>query len=175
MDFKLAMLGVAVFVVLALMAAPAAVTAMVVVTPPEGGGGCTQEMTVDLIAGQHIDAGNVIVSVCNNNLNITYVTEDEWLLGELHLAVASSLDGIPQTKKGNPIPGKFNFTAHLEDYKTTYTFEIPLDGLSGTILIAAQAEVYKQADGGLLEETAWGEGVQFPGSNWAMYFSYNLP
>ena len=33
----------------------------------------------------------------------------DWRILETHLHIATSLAGIPQTKTGNPIPGKFEY------------------------------------------------------------------
>lgn len=61
-----------------------------------------------LIAGQHIDAGNVTVWNDGDNLYVQYVTTGGWVLTETHLHVATSLAGIPQ-KNGNPPPGQFDY------------------------------------------------------------------
>jgi len=67
-----------------------------------------------LYAGQDMLVGNVLVWDNGIELCVKYqLSEDAltkgWLLTETHLAVATSLAGIPQTKKGNPIPGKFPY------------------------------------------------------------------
>lgn len=63
---------------------------------------------VDLFAGQDILVGYIEVSNDETNLYVNFViTADDWCLEETHLAVATTVDGIPQTKKGNPIPGQF--------------------------------------------------------------------
>ena len=68
--------------------------------------------TVDLIAGQHIDVGDVVVQRVGDELCVEYQLSAEalaegWFLTETHLAIATDPSDIPQTKKGNAIPGQF--------------------------------------------------------------------
>jgi hypothetical protein len=62
-----------------------------------------------LYAGQDIDVGEIQVWNDDQNLYVKYVVDaTDWCLTETHLAVAYSLDDIPQ-KNGNPIPGQFPY------------------------------------------------------------------
>lgn len=135
---------------------------------------CGESSSVELMAGQHIDAGHVEVSNDGDYLYVKYVAEDGWELTETHLAVECSLGGIPTTNKGSPVPGQFEYGGG-HDSVTEYTYTIPLEGLEcESIFIAAHAVVEKE-DGGVLEETAWGNGTRFvEKGNWGMYFQYDL-
>ena len=93
-----------------------------------------------------------------------------------NLHVATSKNGIPRSKSGDPIPGQF---AYGDEYggclDAPVTFEIPLDEIDGgvgpgdTVAIAAHAEVEDDAR----QEGAWGEGTRFVArGNWAMSFTY---
>ncbi|BEP18351.1 hypothetical protein PYJP_17030 [Pyrofollis japonicus] len=66
---------------------------------------------------------------------------------ETHLAVAKSLDDIPHTKKGNPVPGKFPYKAVHNPPTTAVTYTIPLKDIGAkpgdTVYIAAHAVVMK--------------------------------
>ena len=67
-----------------------------------------------LYAGQHDLVGNVLVWDDGETLCVTYQLSPEalaegWLLYETHLAVATSLVGIPTNKSGNPKVGQFPF------------------------------------------------------------------
>jgi hypothetical protein len=124
-----------------------------------------------LYAGQDIDVGTVTVSA--GGTTIKYATTGDWVLNATHLHVGSSLADIPQTKKFNPIPGHFEYSAEHVPPVTTYTYTIPAQ--LGTLYIAAQAEVAFLDDEGVWqEETAWaGTSVghePFLGKNWATYF-----
>ena len=143
-----------------------------------------------LYAGQDMLVGEVLVWDDGENLCVKYQLNDEaiaegWLLTETHLAVATSLDDIPQTKKGNPIPGQFPYgdddLGGVEFYyqKCILFSDIGSEVVCDSeIIIAAHAVVCKLIDDVWTEEceTAWG-GVEvgkedFPGKNWATYFEY---
>lgn len=68
--------------------------------------------------------GTVCLETDAHFLYITYETTGGWLLNEVHLFVGESLDDMPQTNNGNPIPGQFPYTA--EDLDTdSFEFKIP--------------------------------------------------
>jgi hypothetical protein len=128
-----------------------------------------------LIAGQNYNAGTVSATFDTwlNTLTITYSTANtNWILLETHLDVQSSPENFPQNKKGNPIPGHFEYGATLSG-KTEWTQVIDMSSIEGYVVgyplyIAAHA-VVKNNFG--KRETGWGEGLPFPGNNWSMYFS----
>lgn len=94
---------------------------------------------VELIAGQTMDVGQVKVWNDDDTLYVKYETAG-WCLTETHLHLATSLDGIPQTKKGNPIPGQFDYSTEHSPCVTEYTYEIPLAWDPDTeLFIAAHA------------------------------------
>lgn len=108
----------------------------------------------DLIAGQHIDVGDVKVWNDADYLYLKYIVDTEgWCITETHLHVAISLEDIPQTKKGNPIPGQFDYKEE-HDCVTEYTYEIPLEwDPSDELFIATHAVVVQPIDGCF--ETVW--------------------
>ena len=132
----------------------------------------------DLIAGggnpkSAIDVGDVLVWNDGDTLYVKYViTEDGWCLTETHLHVATNSDDIPQ-KKGNPTPGHFDYNDE-HDCVTEVLYEIPLHEdwklCEADLFIAAHAVVQNSVE--IQEKTAWGEGPEFPGRNWATYFNY---
>jgi len=128
----------------------------------------------DLMAGQHIDAGDVLVWNDGDYLYVKYETSGGWCLTETHLHVAESEEEIPQTSKGNPIPGHF-MENDEHDCVTEYTYEIDLEEkgfeCDDSLYVAAHAVVEK----GEQEETAWGQGTRFvERGNWGMYFTYTV-
>ena len=131
--------------------------------------------TIDLMAGQNIDAGDVTVWGDGTNLYVKYQTSDGWLLTETHLQVAASLAGIPQTKNGNPIPGQFTEGDSYSPPQPgdTFTFNLADNGWGAntTFYIAAHAVVVKETSECVQRETGWAEGTQFSGKNWATYFT----
>ncbi|KAF5424271.1 MAG: hypothetical protein C5S44_01935 [Candidatus Methanocomedens sp.] len=138
----------------------------------------------NLVAGGDQVVGNVTVTNDGENISVTFTTTDGWCMTETHLHIANeSEDGIPQTKKGNPRPGQFDYSEVHEPSVTEYTYVIPLDGLSGDVYIAAHAVVRDEGnpivddEGNLtfFEESAWGNDKPFKGKNWAMYSTYTIP
>jgi hypothetical protein len=139
---------------------------------------CTDEAT-DLIAGRTMIVGDV--NVCNDEttLTVTYEATTPWCLLATNLHVATSENDIPQTNKGNPIPGQFAFgDEHDCAPGGTATFAIPLDDIGedgvepgDTVVIAAHAEVRNTEN--FEEEGAWGDGARFVERGpWATYFTY---
>ena len=133
-----------------------------------------------LMAGQNIKIGDVSVWNDADHLYVKYETTDGWYLIESHVHFATSLDGIPQ-RIGNPIPGSFDYAMEHDPEVLEYTYEMDLNGLEpGTVYIATHADVVLMNQKGKIiqEETAWGDGEDFPGDNWATYFTYetdNVP
>ena len=139
---------------------------------------------VPLYADQNITVGTVNVSWNHDGtaINITYNTTDSgWVLNATHLHVDNdSADEIPQTKKKNPIPGHFDYSAvHVSPHNTVYTYSIPAAELSGTVFIAAHAKVALLEEEVWQEESAWAGTevgkIQFnKGKNWATYFTVTV-
>jgi hypothetical protein len=138
-------------------------------------------LVVDLIAGQHINAGSVVVSFDDDFLYVDYTTANGWMLDEVHLWVGSSLAQLPRAGNGNPKIGHFPYKASNLGLVTNYGFTIPLSGFGGlydmcgnTYYVAAHAVVKKQKpNGGFQSETAWGNGQRITlKGNWAMYFGF---
>lgn len=97
-----------------------------------------------------IDVGDVSVWNDADYLYVKYeITDPDWCLTKTHLHVADTLEGIPQTSKGNPKPGQFKYKMD-HDCVGEYTYSIGLGEWStDTVLyIAAHAEVISVDDGG---------------------------
>lgn len=128
-----------------------------------------------LIASQHYTAGYVVVTNDADFLYVTYFIDIAYVrLFETNLHVATSPEGIPQ-KNGNPIPGQFDYTTMHDRWVQLYTYEIPMDPdwTPGTDLyIAAHATITGSCG---QFATAWGDGFEFPGKNWALGFVYTVP
>jgi hypothetical protein len=133
--------------------------------------------TTNIIAGQNIDVGDIFVWNNNDNLYVQYMTTNNWWLNETHLHVATSLSGIPQTLSGNPKVGNFDYQTEHNPHVQSYTYTIPIIWNWQTELyIAAHCEVVlKDINGNIIQqETGWGQGYNFPGNSWAMYFNYTI-
>lgn len=127
---------------------------------------CGDALSVNLIAGQNEDIGEVKVANDGEYLYVEFVAVAPWVLVETHVAVYTDFADIPQTKKGNPKVGQFAYDINSV---------IPLDCSWDNLYIAAHAVVEKIVDGEVVQaETAWGEGPEFPGKSWAMYFTFTV-
>lgn len=130
-------------------------------------------VTKNLLAGQHHQAGSVLISSDASNLYVTHQMANNWELRKTHL-FAGDCNSIPTNKSGNPQNGQFPYKASHTNGTVTYTYSIPLANLPACMCIAAHAEVVKVDNNGniIQSETGWGEGTSFHGKNWAMYFDY---
>lgn len=135
----------------------------------------TGTVITPLIAGQNMDAGTVTATFDTylNELTVTYSTVGtDFKLYQTHLDVQIDPALFPQTKNGNPRTGHFQYGANLGG-KTEWTQVIDLTSIEGyevgyPVYIAAHAVVRSNTN---QTETGWGQGLPFPGNNWAMYFS----
>jgi hypothetical protein len=131
---------------------------------------CGQVLETPLMAGQSIPAGSVTVENDAQYVYVTYQTDGNWLITETHLDVATRPEDLKQTSKGNAVPGRFAYQSVHTPGVATVVHTLDLTAWpSGTQLFLAAHCVVVSATG---SETAWAEGLDFPGSNWAMYFSY---
>jgi len=112
-----------------------------------------------LMAGQTIEAGQLIVCNDATNLYISYVLYEEWRLSDSHVQIdvidpelgvegTIALDDYPVNKKGTPVPGQFDYQMDYDPTVQVSTYTIPLadviEGWDGTnydhdLLIAAHA------------------------------------
>lgn len=140
---------------------------------------CGGITTIDLLAGQNILMGTLSYANDAENLYVTYSTNPDWYMSEIHLYVGP-LALAPKSGGGTPSPGRFpiktTFTASSLSQDVTYT--IPLSSLySGTFIIAAHASVLRvDIDGDVVaKETAWASGTRFQSNkNWATYINAAL-
>jgi hypothetical protein len=133
---------------------------------------CGQITETTLMAGQSIPVGSVVVENDAQYLYVTYQTDGNWLITETHLDVATRPEDLKQTSKGNAVPGRFAYKSEHDPGATTVMHTIDLSAWpAGTPLFLAAHSVVVSASG---TETAWAEGLAFPGNNWAMYFSYDI-
>ena len=127
--------------------------------------------TVNLMAGQTHVAGNVTTVSDGTNLTVTYTTNEQWTLKEIHLYVGE-FELAPQNNGGNPMPGRFPYKQIFTDATSTFTYEFPLSTLPDCFIVAAHSVVANTSGS---TQTGWGQGTQFPGNNWGMYFEVCAP
>ncbi|MBS1512190.1 MAG: hypothetical protein JST86_15180 [Bacteroidetes bacterium] len=143
---------------------------------PIGNEGSCPTTTVNLMAGQTINAGSITVTNDADFIYVTYTTANGYVLTQTHLYVGDCA-GIPVNNPGNPIPGQFPYSSPHSNI-TTYTYQVPISAIpaGGCGCIAAHCVVVKlNASGQVIEtQTGWGSGTQINlgSGNWGMKFSY---
>lgn len=134
------------------------------------------ETCVDLVAGQHDEAGDVCLKYADDELEVTFETTDDWALEGTHLAVGEDLETYRDedwvNPQDNPRPGHFPYSGD-HDSEDVVTYTVPMgatDADAETLVVAAKADV--TGDRG--REGAWAEGERFTDrGNWAMYIVYD--
>ena len=108
--------------------------------------GSAQAADYPLYAGQDMPVGYVEVTDNGATMTVKYVIDDsDWCITETHLAIEQLLADIPQTKKNNPIPGKFEFNDSWNCVPdVTYTKDVSDETM---YYVAAHAVVYDTTSG----------------------------
>lgn len=117
--------------------------------------------TFDLTASNSgVDVGSVSVYNNTDNLFVTYRIDDtlafdpsapldeaqvgKWCITQTHTDVQDAWENIPQTRKGNPIPGKFGYKNGGGYCKASTIIEVENNWITGNeVDIAAHADVQK--------------------------------
>ncbi len=147
---------------------------------PGGNGPVTVKLDpygTDIIAGQSEDVGDIEVYFSDGNIYVEYTTTGDWYLYEAHVSIELDWEVIPQ-HNGNPVPGQFDYKDEFDNTQS-YTFVIPwLEEWDDAdyFYIAGHCALEKVVEGEVIEQqTGWGDGEDFPGSNWGMYFRIPVP
>ncbi|MEX1311131.1 MAG: choice-of-anchor O protein, partial [Candidatus Sulfomarinibacteraceae bacterium] len=143
-----------------------------------------------MIAGQHHDAGTVIIHNNNGGLLIDVRLANDWYMVELHVHAGWAENPIPVTKDGNPKPGKFEFKYEYDvptaNQPVYLDFDEDLQGFrwgepweeQRLRHIAVHAEVVRLDSFGNVvdEQGAWAQGSQeFAGaSQWCWWELYAM-
>lgn len=133
---------------------------------------------VKLWAGQTTLSAYITITLeSDGDVSFYFDTQDGWKVYELHIQIEDSLDDMPTNKKGNLVPGKFEwkkeFSSGAEDFTVTVDDEfVPDDGDFYVIVHA----VVKKGDA---EETGWAnkcEDMDYfnpDGPGWATYVYFD--
>lgn len=148
-----------------MLAALLLIVAPAMAPPPPG---------VALFADKDTQIGTVSVTDNGANLDITYYLYQGWSMNMSHVDARTSWSLIPQTKKGNAIPGKFQNATEHQPPVSMFTHRIPLPAF-GTVYIAAHADVvYRPDEVYETEAGAWAGTLAFPGKDWDLYFTKTI-
>jgi len=133
---------------------------------------CETTIKKELLAGQNILVGAILIKKDNDELVITYdLSSTEWQLKESHLFVGD-INDAPFTNNGNPKIGHF---PHHDDHDVVnkHSYRIPMNKLNDCFSIITHAVVVITSDDGeSANETAFGYGDStFDGNRWGWYLN----
>ncbi|MDN3643834.1 hypothetical protein QWY87_14040 [Lutimonas halocynthiae] len=131
---------------------------------------CDETIRRDLLAGQDIYVGEILIRKENEELVITYdLSSTDWQLKESHLFVGDMNDA-PFTNSGNPKIGHFPYHGD-HGLVNEHPFRIPLNELNDCFSVITHAVVVLISDGSeTANETAFGLGDNtFDGNRWGWY------
>ena len=131
---------------------------------------CDIIFATDLIAGQHIVVGKILIRKESDQLKVTYdLSSSDWYLEESHLFLGDITDA-PFGNSGNPKIGHFPYHGD-HDFVKEYSFYIPLDYLDECFSLISHASVVLTDNGKeTASETAFGFGEhEFSGNRWGWY------
>ncbi len=137
---------------------------------------CNTATSIDLIAGQTINAGKITLFNDGINLTVTFSTTGGWVLDETHL-FAGDCAYIPLNSSCNPQFGLFPFNNTHSPSATSFTYQIPVTSLDSCFCFVAHASVSQVNTTGdiITSETAIGVGPNdLPGNRWG-WFSVFCP
>lgn len=121
--------------------------------------------SVDLLAAQDVDVGEVTVTDDGTDLTVKITTTAGWCLQELHLDAADEEKGIPQNRRGNPTPGRFQISEALDCQETELSRTLALpEPNDGDVAVAVHTVVEEVPfPGG--EVTSSSQGVKKNGND----------
>lgn len=131
----------------------------------------------DLVSDDYGKVGTISVQhvpgPAGGKLIVYYSANYPWRLQTVEVAVADTLAGIPLSKIGNPVPGKFGFRAKFSPAQSGYALQIPVadaDLEDGTaVVFVVHATLVNTVTGATTG--AWAVGTHLPtAQNDAMYF-----
>jgi hypothetical protein len=140
-------------------------------------GTCGEPLDVALLACRNTPVGSVTVSNSEDTLYLLVATRDGWSMTLSHLALGCDPAELPQTRSGNPVPGRFPYSRSYIPPASQDLYALPLPSFPcREIFVAFHADVAQLDSSGrtVREESAWAAGEPFPGRNWGMYFRYSV-
>jgi hypothetical protein len=145
---------------------------------------CGTPKTVDFWAGQHIDAGDVVIY---NDAQYLYVTVNTtWgfqnTSENLKMWVGTDLLLLPRSNGGAPINGQFPYKVTVAAGVNSYTYQILLADIATydanscgqqDIFVVVHGDVLAdQGNGTIGGETAYGGDISGDGNRWWFYTNY---
>lgn len=137
--------------------------------------------SVRLLAGQHHEAGQVVISNNEDEVCVSLELQNGWKLRTVNNAVkvhiTTSPNQLPTNPGGNLVPGQFCYKSSETGCDGCHTVCFSREAFpQDTLYFAVHADVGNDCDDSCVcasTETAWGEGTPI-GKNWAMYVTYEV-
>lgn len=120
------------------------------------------EASLETAAGTNV--GKVSVSLAGDNVFISCRMNTGLSMAETQVAVGTDLADIPQTKKGNPVPGHFAFKSGHGPGVSEFAYDLGHFADGKPLFMAVHVEL---SDG----ESAWAGDLEFQGKNGARYLT----
>lgn len=148
---------------------------------PLAGPGLAQQcssLETDLIAGQTIDVGRVIVENTPTELHIRVSADRPWFIEAVHIYAGPG--PLPTNSGGNVAPGQFPFKTDYNPPVALHEEVISLAQIAmqcgDTALVAVHCEMalYNCQGQKIQEETAWAFGNPFSGNQWGWSLDFDL-
>lgn len=143
------------------------------------GGSPDTAMTIGVVAAEISSDSTLCVGAFL--LDDNWEPDPCWYINEGKAAVATNPDDLPQNKNGSPKTGHFPIRFGEVYPGGYYVCDVPIEYTPGdTVYIAVHVDATDYCDCSIdplteeeicREETGWGAGIDFSGSNWATYFS----
>jgi len=143
----------------------------------------TETQTYTFFAGQNIPAGTITIAnddptLPDAKIYVTYTMAPGWQLTQAHVAYGDDLDDLPQNTAAMPSPVNFPWAGVSLRGVTTVTYAISFSAFNTLpyLVIAAHGVVQQVDSNGrvLQQQSAWGNGLPFPGKNWDTYMNYTI-
>jgi hypothetical protein len=111
-----------------------------------------------LYASKDIAVGTAVCTGDEDEITIELNLDDPWSMFQAHIHVATDVTDVPQTKKGNPIPGQFMISVPYDPPVAGDAFSINTDDIENyadgdTLIIAVHLIVGRPLD--CCTETVW--------------------
>lgn len=124
--------------------------------------------------------GTISVQNTKDFIYITYLAEKDWAFKETNVHVASTIQGIPQSRDGLPSPQQFAHINRFQSEVKAYTTQIPLSDynfqIGQQVILAINFALFNPENPEVRQQliTGWGGTKNGPGPEWWNVIPYTL-
>lgn len=142
---------------------------------PSGSSSAALSATEPLIAGKNIDAGILTITRDERNIYVEYAANSNYLIGETHLWIGTSVSDVPQNKQGIVVPGKFSWSRTYSPAVSSAIVTVPITWADSTELFVFAHASLIGATASVAGETAFAGTNVYDSKRWTYYAKYALP